>query len=331
MPARTSTPLTKQAVQEAADALADAFVAADGASTLAFAEHLATERARAYRMHGTFPLRSINNRLMLETQVRRRKEDVKGLFAGKAQWVEMDRTVDEDAKPYNIWRARMRKELDANGQETGREFPAGFFLVEVYDWTQTSSLDPDYIEPDWETPLAAGDNATLRQLASSSPVPVIFEDLAAKNYRGRYTGDTIVIDGTAPTGNQIVELARNIARHQLGHPASLPAHAAPDAKALKLRDYTVEWVAEQEAALVGWLVAKSLGLDETVGNDITTQCAEYLHRWCKFNAAGEVITLEGTKSRRKLIKARLDVAIKATDAVLEQYAAAAAAPVAAIA
>jgi hypothetical protein len=322
-----STTKTKRAATEsdplkdAANAIVDAMVASNGERTLQFAARLAAEQARGHAL-GAFSRRSMNNRLYLEAQVRARGEDAKHLFAGTAQWAKMDRKVVDGEKAYKIYGCNFydKKEKDAAGQETTtRVYRRSSPILEVFDWTQTVSTNPDYIEPDWETPLAAGDNATLLALADSLDIPVTFTDLSAKNYHGTYDGESIVIDDEAGIGNQIVELARQAAHHVLGHPTAVAKAPRRKFSATAPAPYTERYVAEQEAALTAWLVARGLGLDESVGNDVTAQCAEYLARWSKFDKDGEVIDLEGIKSRRKLVLERLNGALTAADTILAAY------------
>lgn len=309
-------------LKDAANELVDAMVASNGARTMEFAAQLAAERARAHASTGAFPLRSLNNRLYLEAQARKRGEDPKFLFAGVDQFRKMERAVLEDAKPYKIYGPRCFdvKDVDEFGQETTRTvFRRAHPILDVYDWTQTRSVNPDYVEPDWETPLAAGDNETLRDLMKAADIPVELRDLSASNSHGHYDGEKIVIDETAAVGNQIVELTRQLAHHVLEHPPVGTRQARTRVTELGQEPYTARYVAEQEAALTGWLVAKALGLDETVGNEVTAQCAEYLNRWTKFDKNGVVIDLEGIKSRRKLVVERLEVALKAADTILSAY------------
>ena len=79
----------------------------------------------------------------------------------------------------------------------------------------------------------------------------------------------------------------------------------------------------------GWLLgftsaglASALGLDSDSGGALTKLARDYLADWSKTNADGTTTVLEGTKSRRRLLRKRLDDAVKTTDRILAAYTAA---------
>lgn len=321
----TKKPRKVDNVKAAADELVDAFVNGEPTHTLQFAERLAAERARAHQTHGLFKVWSLNNQIYLEGQRRARRAEVRGLFAGAAQWEKMGREVLPETEnrpapePYMIYGSPFRRvdeRVDDQNNVVEEVRYVGTHRIRVYDWSQTRSMSEDYVEPDWETPLGYGDYATLVKLVGTSPLPVEFTDLSMTTAHGVLATDRVVIDSSANVGNQIVELARRLGELAL---REVPANGRSG------RDdevtYTSREVAEQEAAIVGWLVAKQLGIDESVGNEVTAQAAEHLHRWTKRNADGEQITLEGPKSRRRLIKERLGRAMLAADIIFTAYCA----------
>ena len=71
--------------------------------------------------------------------------------------------------------------------------------------------------------------------------------------------------------------------------------------------------------MVQWLVMKMLGLDEAVGNQVTTQAAEYLSSWTKLDKDGNPIALEGKKSRRRLLNERMGAALKVADQIVAAF------------
>lgn len=322
MPAKTARKAAAAPVDEIkqqADQLIDNLVEGTPQNALAFAVQFAEERARA-QMHGVFKLWSLGNRLYLEGQVRKRGASVRHAFAGKKQWESMGRQVLENEldKPFKIQGSpfyTVRQEDPATGLEERVMRRGRAPVIEVYDWSQTRSTDENYVEPDWEAPISAGDHPTLQTLVDSSPLPVTFADLSATNAHGRYDGQSITIDSAIPVGNQIVELARQLARHELGHTVDLRAVR----KASPVNDeFTVRTVQASEAALTGWMVGKALGLDDDTDGAVTQQAAEYLHTWT-VEHDGAAVERVGRKSRRKLLRSRIDTAMKATDAILGRY------------
>ena len=334
------------------DELLDQVVNGTSERTLEFAAWIAQTRATAHRSHGVFKLWSIHNRLMLDAQVRRRGASVKDLFAGVAQWRALGREVVEDQvdHPYRIWAMRPLPDRNnaaaQNAQQAAQPAPAAVVptqgnqpaaapanrrallpqLVKVYDWTQTRSTDPDFEEPDWDVPLGYGDIGTLSALVASSPVPVHFANLAARNENGWLDATGITVNDSMELGNQISTLAHELGHYQLGHLDRIRSTRSDRVAAPVLDEddpqYSVRAVCEQEAALVQFLVMKMLGLDERVGNQITDQAAEYLRNWSKEDAHGNVIALEGHKSRRRALNKRLDAAMRAADGIVSAYMAA---------
>lgn len=189
-------------------------------------------------------------------------------------------------------------------------------VIEVFDWTQTAADDPDYVEPQWAVPLAAGDHDTLALLVDTSPVPVRFADIASKNENGWLDATGITVDESMPVGNRIYTLLHELAHHHLGH---LDAISSTTACKQDDKDET-RAKCEQEAALAQYLAMKMLGLDESVGNDITAAAGTYLRSWTRVGADGNTVPVEGHKTKRKLVLSRLGEAFKAADAIVTAYA-----------
>ena len=330
---RAATKKTADQTKADADAVIDGLVDGTPEATLAFLGRLAAERARAQQF-GIFKLWSIGNRCYIEGQVRRRGANVKNLFAGVKQWEKIGRKVvdSELDKPYKIQGSPFYTVNGDTDPVTGEvekiEKCGRAAQISVYDWTQTVAIDPDYIEPDWEVPVASGDLTTLRQLAEAAEIlvdsTVTYTDLSATNHHATYTESEIVIDSAAPVGNQIIALATTLAHQVLGHPADahsnvLRAHAGSSQRRKELVEARA--IARAEAALVGWMVATALGLDEDTDGAATELTRSYLHNWVKVNNDGTTLTLEGTKSRRKMLRERMNDAIKAADTILAAYCA----------
>lgn len=304
-----------------ADTLIDSLVENTPAASLAFLEQLAAERARAQDL-GMFKLWSIRNRCALETQARRRGNTARRMFAGTKQWEEnLGRIVrpEELDKPFYIQGARAFSydvEDDNTGETVTRTGVRLAGKLKVYDWTQTVSLDENNIEPDWEVPVAAGNHTTLRQLAASSEHPVAFANLGGAASHAAFDGTTITIDDSIPVGNQIFALATALAHRVMATP--LNHGAAPTATERAALADDVALTASQ-ATIVGWIVARALGLDEASNGAVTQLAQDYLHNWTKINPDGTTMELAGIKSRRKRLTARLEDTLKVADAVLAGY------------
>ena len=223
MPVLTATQISQADLKADVEDLLDKLVNGKPEHSLEFAARLADERAAAHHTHGLFKTWSMNNRMFLEAQARRRGASLKFLFAGVDQWRKMNREVVESEleRNYSIWgspvyRVREKQAAGAgqNAAANNAAAPAAApgnagelrfrrpAVLAVYDWTQTRSLDENYEEPSWDVPLAYGDYATLNTLVESSPVPVTFADLSARNESGWLDHTGITVDERADIGNQ---------------------------------------------------------------------------------------------------------------------------------
>jgi hypothetical protein len=287
-------------------------VAGPPEAALLHALSLAEFAERARRVHGTFPMLSTNNRLLLESQRRRLSESWKWLFAGKDQWAKLGRTVRTDATVKTIWLPRIAKVDNPQPGEDDTEFRGFIARAVYYDYTDTVATDPDFVEPNWDVPLAVGNRATLDALvdvAVKLGLTVRFEDWAARNENGAlYADGRIVVDESLPLGNQIKVLARQLGVHHLSHTAKVAAASAAD------RSEVAETCAA-EAALTELLTMKMLGLDESVGNEVTASAANYLRNW----VAADGTAVEGHKKRIELLEARIQPALAAASAVIDSY------------
>lgn len=332
----------------AADALLDEVVNGTDDVTQRYVARLAAEAANAHRVHGIFKRWSAHNRSYLHVQVKRRGASTKGLFAGVEQWRKLGRAVrpEELTRPYRIFGSpvvNVRNPRPAAAQGAGAPAqaqpqpaqpaaPAAGAgnapavhrmyrkppIIEVFDWTQTYSTDPEYVEPDWETPLAVGDYTTLHTLVTSSPVPVVLRtDIGGMNENGWLNVDGITVDASRPLGNQISTLL-----HELGHHYGKHLEMLTDTRAAGAGDDGLAQVrarCEQEAALTQWFALTMLGLDEQVGNDITAAASAYLRSWLRTDEDGNEVPVEGKKLKRKLLGQRLDAAIDAANAIVTAY------------
>jgi hypothetical protein len=322
--------ISKEKAQELFEGLRRQIVTGNDDAIVAYLSEMSRLAANARRI-GLFRRWSARNYMFLAAQARWLHESHLGLYAGAAQWARIDRSVRPGSRPKLIWAyvppAAAKTDDDAQGATptasadtakasksarptpTQRRRPA-FRLVEVFDWSDTVSDDPDFVEPNWATPLAAGDAGTLSQLIASSPVPVTLTDLGGSSANGWLDRSGITVNSAMPIGNQISTLAHELTHHQLGH-LDLIAETrhGGDQGDVRIR-------CEQEAGLGQWLVLKQLGLDETVGNDITASAAAYLRSWSDPDT-GEQIA--GHKRRGKLLDARLDAALAAADAIVERF------------
>lgn len=344
----------------AADALIDEVVNGTDDGLNSFVTRLTAEAANAHRVHGTFKRWSLANRMYLEAQRKRRHASVKGLFAGVAQWQKMGRAVREDqlGSPYFIFGspviARQRNNAAGNaanqpqnaqpaqhqpqpaqqGQLPVQNAPAvaqvwGYRKpprIEVFDWTQTYSTDPDYVEPRWDVPLAAGDFTTLRALVAAAPVPVhLREDIAGMNENGWLDATGITVDSSQGVGNQIWVMTHELAHHYLGHLEQLTDTRRGLVTETVDGEYGTETVddvrarCEQEAAVAQWFAMRMLGLDEAVGNDITKAAAAYLRTWLRTDDEGNLVPVEGRKLKRKLLGQRLDAGLDAANQIVAAF------------
>lgn len=284
--------------------------------------------ANAHKTTGVFRRWSANNYMFLEAQRRMLGENHRGLYAGVAQWALIERQVRPDAKPKRIWvpmtfrvAAAATPTPGATAATPPAPAPAAnaapaathltrFLTQEVYDWSDTFALNPDFVEPNWAAPLSSGDRATLDALVASSPVPVTFRDIGARSENGFLNAEGITVDLTLPLGNQISVLAHELVHHHLGHLEDLTGLRKGSVNADEVRARC-----EQEAGLGEWLVMLMLGLGEEVGNEVTDAAATYLRSWT--NDKGE--ELEGHKGRLKLLNARLNAALAAANSVVAGY------------
>lgn len=306
-------------------------VTGDDTYISAYLARLADIAANARRTKGVFRQWSHRNHMMLSAQERKLGEHHVGLYAGPSQWTKLDRAVRDDARPKFIYRpvggrpvptddvpapqADENPDFDGDVETPparhGRHIGSRFALQAVYDWTDTYSLDPSFIEPDWSAPLAAGDQSTLDALVAASPVPVHFDGMAARREHGYLDRDGIHVDATLPVGNQIFTLAHELTHHHLGHLETIAAAPKTHREQVRAR-------CEQEAALGQWLVCRALGFADSVGEELTANVAAYLRSW--LDADGN--ELEGHKARLKLLNERLDKAMGAVRTILDDYVAA---------
>lgn len=343
--AATAHALSEGDLRTCVEELLDEMVNGDDSHWQAYASRMAAEVAAGFKI-GLFKVWSANNRLNLAAQVRRRGEHVHGMYAGVDQWRKRNREVMDGQKPYLIFgppsyivrdphqNAQVPTQRPAPGPTPTTPTPApmgrqaaapanGGTLrwrrppaIEVYDYSQTRSLDPEYVEPDWSVPLAGGDLDTLRRLVQTSPVPVTFAALGGKLEHGWLDASGITVDGSRTIVEQIWTLAHELGHHHLGH---LDQVAATRGLTTTGDDPTGARF-EQEAALVQFFVLKMLGLDEHVGVHITAAAGAYLRSWTKTNDDGTTTPIAGHKGRRKLIKSRIDVTFRAAQTIVSAYA-----------
>lgn len=348
MPTNASATIDRTALREATEDLVNEIVNGDDTHWTGYLERLAHERALGLRL-GMYKTWSASNVFYLHAQARSRKASTKGLYAGVDQWRRRGRTVVETEKPFIIFGApryipgqrqqstttaptkapaAQPKQAAANTQQVPAQTPAvparGVFrtppMLEVFDYTQTVAQDPDYVEPSWEVPLTGGDLATLNALVAASPVPVTFTDLGARNESGWLDATGITVDDSMPVGNRIFTLVHELAHFHLGHLEQVNATTEP-APGADEEEYATYARCEQEAALTQFLVMKTLGLDESVGLEVTKAAGAYLRSWMKRDKDGKEIAVSGHKTKRKLLTARFDQAMKAADKIVSVFAA----------
>ena len=321
--------LSRQELTEASKELRKALVAHSGGSNEAVKSYLevfAGFKRNGAKKHGMFRGLSARNMALIEAQ--RGERQLIGLFAGPRQWEKLDRKLLVDAKPLTIWVPSVRKvdtksAVTASSSTTASIAKAvkadvdarlvGWGTAGIYDWSDTISTDPEFIEPSWEAPLFAGDEETLEALTQATSIPIKFQDLGGRSEVGHTDGDEIVIDtgsaaGPRLVGNLISTLAHELVHVELGHPDKL--------KLIKDKQERSDARAgfEAEAALGEFLLLKSLGLDEAVGAEITKAAADYLSSWL----GADNIFIEGHKGRMKLFDARLEKARVAVDAIISR-------------
>jgi len=335
------TTMSEEDLRASVEELLDEIINGDDDCWQQYAAQMAAETAAGFKM-GLFKTWSSTNRLYLAAQVRRRGQRVHGLFAGVDQWRQRNRSVRPGEEPYIIFGppqyfARVQQPAQAQQNQQGQQAQPGQQnqqqpqpaqparvlrfrrppAIAVYDYTQTVSDDPDFVEPDWGVPLAGGDLTTLETLARTSPVPVRFVDIGSKIEHGWLDKDGITVDASQTVAQQISTLAHELAHHHLGHLEQLISTAGsdddPDTAQVRAR-------CEQEAALAQFFVMKILGLDESVGVSITAAAGAYLRSWMKVNDDGTTTPIAGHKGRRKLLKQRFDAAFRAAQAITVAYA-----------
>lgn len=291
-----------------------------------YANQISEEVAAGLKM-GLFKTWSPNNRLLLRSQARSRGRSVHGIYAGEKQWAARDRVITEGEKPFYIYgppsyivRGNATDD-DENTEETQQNRPAPGTrvwrrppLIPVYDYTQTTSTDPYYEEPNWVTPLAGGNLETLHRLVELSPVPVKFKNMPSRKERGWLDETGITVDASQSIGQQIWTMAHELAHYHLGHLDQIGSTRNHD-EAEKIRQRV-----EQEAAMTQYFILKMLGLDEEVGMDITTAAGSYLRSWIKVEQDGTETELQGRKSRRRLLKKRFADTFAVAQNIVTEYA-----------
>jgi hypothetical protein len=331
----TVTRLTRDQVKELGKELNKRIVTGDNDAMLNYVTEISRIRRNAQRV-GLFKQWSMRNYRLLLTQAHAYGEQHVGMYAGAEQFARVNRAVRPGAVAKYIWApVPLKSTRKADAATTAATTTAataapvgaasaaaddtepqgrtsyGFRLVDVYDWSDTMSTDPDFVEPNWATPFAAGDDATLGQLAASSPVPVHFADLGGSLANGWLDASGITVNTAMPVGNRIWTLIHELAHFHLGHLALIgdTRHSGGDVDAVRAQ-------CEQEASATQFVTMKMLGLDEEVGNDVTTAAANYLRSWCDPDTGDEIA---GHKRRGKLLDARLDAAFAAANIILDGF------------
>lgn len=264
-------------------------VAGDDDNVVTYALELAEFARNNHLVHGVFPRLSTNNRLLLEAQRRKLGESWKWLFAGVEQWRKMGRSVRPGATAKVIWLPRLKNDPDAPDT---KKF-AGFVSRAVYyDYTDTQSDDPNFVEPAWDTPLLVGDENGLNELALVNNVRIAYGDISALNAPFSIDGSTIMLEETASIGNRLMSLAQALAAVELKHDE-------------RRRHGESEDTLDCEAALTAMIAVKLLGFDDP-DDSITKAAGRYLRRWD--DADGTPIA--GHKRRIQLLDERVDTAIE---------------------
>lgn len=344
----TATPMTEADLRPAVEELLDEIVNGDDTHWQEYASAMSAQVAAGFKI-GLFKCWSSNNRFYLAAQAKKRHTAVHGMYAGVDQWRKRGREVRDGEQPFVIFgppsfiirnpnqqqqqqnaAAGQQGNQPAAAQQNGQQQVAAQVaaaapirgyrrppVIEVFDYSQTVSTDPDYIEPDWSVPLAGGDLGTLHRLTQVSPVPVTFTDLGSKLEHGWLDDTGITVDSSRTPAEQIFTLAHELGHYHLGHLDRIKSTRGPGSKDWKEPD--VRATCEQEAAMVQFLVMKMLGLDESVGIEVTAAAGQYLRSWIKTNDDGTTTPIAGHKGRRKLLKARFDVALRAAQTIVSAY------------
>lgn len=347
MAATATTTMTEADLRPAVEELMDEIVNGTDEHWQMYATRMAAEVAAGFKI-GLFRVWSSNNRFYLAAQARRRPRKVHGMYAGVDQWRKRRREVREGEEPFVIfgppvYRRRVQNNQPQqgqpntpanntqtttqqtagqnNGQQPQQQVVYGFRrppIIHVYDYSQTYSIDEDFVEPDWSVPLAGGDLRTLDRLAKTSPVPVVFRDLGSNLEHGWLDSTGITVDSSRTAAEQIWTLAHELAHYHLGHLdqiATTRAQTGDSEEVAKVRAKC-----EQEAALAQFFTMKMLGLDESVGVDITAAAGQYLRSWMKDNPDGTQTPIAGHKGRRKLLRTRMDAGFRAAQQIVTAYA-----------
>lgn len=250
-------------------------------------------RARAI---GDLKPYSLHNQFSLEAQCRRRGLVHLGVYAGPKQWAEHGRIVKDGAPTLAAWVPVLRTEEDPADPTRQRSRYCGSFTVAVIDYTDTIAEDPDFVEPDFESPLFGGDRTVLDALAGGSSVPVTFAARASAAERSSFDGARVLVDSSAPLANQIGALAHQRVHQILGdarHPASREN--------------------ELTATLGQWLFMEMVGLGASAGNDVTSAALEGLQHWDEITGNA---SSGGHKARLRLVHEKLRPALRVAGELL---------------
>lgn len=340
----TAKTMTEADLRPAMEALLDEIANGDDSHWQQYADRMAAEVAAGFKI-GLYKVWSSNNRFYLTSQAKARKLAVHGMYAGVAQWQQRGREVREGEQPFIIFgpptfRLRGAQPAPAGAPPASATpappvqpaatpaatnttpAPAPQFIgyrrpptIEVYDYSQTYSTQEDFDEPDWAVPLAGGDLGTLYQLTQVSPVPVTFTDIGAHLEHGWLDATGITIDSSRGVAEQTSTLAHELAHYHLGHLDKIAS-----TRGNPVAEDTARAQCEQEAALTEFFVMKMLGLDESVGVNVTAAAGQYLRTWTKTNPDGTTTPIAGHKGRRKLLKARFADSFRAAQTIAAAYA-----------
>ena len=283
----------------AAEKVLRAALVSDGSNAAASAMSSKSEgKASVTSATGITKIYSLNNQMSLAAQVRSHGLSHLGVYAGPKHYEEIGRIVKDDIKPLVVCAPVVKKD-----DTTGDDKLVGWFNVEVFDYTDTLSSDPDFVEPDFETPLFIGDRSTLRALSALSTVPVSFRSNGSALERSSFDGKEVRVDSSAPTGNQISSLVHQLCHQSLGdkcHPAT-PEH-------------------EELAVLGQFLFMEMAGLGQDAGNDVATQALDSLKKWVDPKTGKDI---DGHKARMRLLNTRLKEGLTLASGLLDKVAPAA--------